>query len=93
MADYNGEELAEEEVKALEELEELIREEIPLVEEIEDRTFGYTTKEGEITGISLFNKWLKKIPESVIKLTSLKQLNLSSNSAETFPESIFVINV
>jgi hypothetical protein len=57
----------------------------------------FITKLGEFKkikiGIYLINTKLKMIPESISKLTNLKELVLRKNFIETIPEFIFKLNL
>ncbi|MHA1728757.1 MAG: leucine-rich repeat domain-containing protein, partial [Promethearchaeota archaeon] len=81
--------LERKECKVLESLEERLNgEKIPLVEKIEFFTFGFKINNRHIVGIGFYKNDLETLPESITKLTSLKELNLGHNKLITLPESI-----
>ncbi|MEJ2278954.1 MAG: hypothetical protein P8Y70_14580 [Candidatus Lokiarchaeota archaeon] len=88
--------------QALKDIEKLIGKKIPQVEKLTiDRnpqnnqwgldkyghTFGVTIEGNRIIGLALHDCGLKKIPESIGNLTSLKILSLRNNKLTTLPNS------
>jgi hypothetical protein len=75
--------------QVLKDLESLTGKKLSKVEKISvNPKMAYTSKNGEITGIGLYNCNLGKLPESIGNLKSLKILDLGNNYISEFPESI-----
>jgi Leucine-rich repeat (LRR) protein len=85
IVDYNGVSLFHKDFEFLIDLEKEIGE-IPLVSYISWNNFGYKTENIRIVGLSLYNKDLNFIPESIGSLFSLKELYLDNNQLSLLPE-------
>lgn len=85
---YSNPKILSQELPVLEQLAEIIGEPVPQVSEISLSTFGYVIENGKITGLGLYDRSLKSIPESISQLTNLKYLDLSFNELTAFPDWI-----
>ncbi|MHA1394894.1 MAG: leucine-rich repeat domain-containing protein, partial [Promethearchaeota archaeon] len=86
--DYHGVKLYEEDADVLYELEQIVKAEIPVVLKIKWNTFGYNHSNYRVTRLSLYNKGLTSLPESIGNLTNLEKLYLHKNQLSSIPESI-----
>ncbi|MHA1820569.1 MAG: leucine-rich repeat domain-containing protein [Promethearchaeota archaeon] len=86
---YNGVSLIKQEYLFLKDLEkELAGVVIPDVSEIKWDTFGFKAEKNHIVGLGLYYKNIWFLPESIGRLTNLKELNLLGYRLSSLPESI-----
>ncbi|MBD3214208.1 MAG: hypothetical protein GF311_16480 [Candidatus Lokiarchaeota archaeon] len=81
--------LKEGDVEVLKEIESITGKEFIEVNKIRNNTkMGFTTKNEEITGISLYNMELSELTDSIGEFESLETLNLAYNKLTTLPKTI-----
>ena len=80
------------EFQTMQELEKLLGEPIPQLKRLDWNSFGYVVEGHYITGISLSNKKLTILPESISDLTYLKEFYLRWNQLKTIPASVFKLS-
>jgi len=85
---FRGQTITYEEQLALEDLEKELGKEIGNYRRTEAQQFTYSAAEGKVTALEIRGVGLKKLPESIRNLKSLKALTLSYNELTTLPESI-----
>lgn len=84
---YMGIKIKREEREVLLELEKkYLGEPIPVVNKLENYSFGVVIKDRHIISLSLYDKDLYQLPNSIWKLKYLKRLNLSNNPLSFLPE-------
>ncbi|MFX1450968.1 MAG: hypothetical protein ACFFCM_09000 [Promethearchaeota archaeon] len=77
-----------EEQYALEDLEKEFRREFGKFKRIEFKQFGFYAHNGNVVNLEIRNVGLKKVPDSIGLLKSLKNLTLSYNKLSSLPHSI-----
>ena len=77
-----------EQAQAIAELEKRLRKPIPHKKRIDWERFGIIYKNNNIVELCIYDKYLKDLPESFGKLTSLQILDLNQNQLAKLPKSI-----
>jgi Leucine Rich Repeat (LRR) protein len=68
-------------------LEKIVGEEIPRVSKIEWDTFGFIADHFKVIALGLYNKGLKCLPENLVNLSSLRELQLYDNQLSSLPNN------
>ena len=84
--------ISEEEQKFLNYLEKIIGLSIPEVSDLQSYTYGYTTDNNHVNGLSLFSCGLTIIPEKITTLPFLKKLLVRGNKLKVIPEELCFIS-
>jgi Leucine-rich repeat (LRR) protein len=85
---YQGVQLITEEAAVLKAFEDMVGEAVPHVSEIKWSTFGFTARDGHVTGIGMFSKELPSLPEGLWDLERLEYLWLTDNRLSPFPDDV-----
>ena len=85
---FRGQTITYEEQLALEDLEKELGRTITEYRRTEVKQFAYSADNGKVTALEIRGVGLKRVPESIRNLKSLKALTLSYNELTTLPESI-----
>lgn len=87
-AEHLRDQLSDKQKAVLKIIEIKIGRRLPIVTSITYNSIGFSTREEDIIGLSLFRMNLKQFPEEINSLHKLESLNLAWNYLEVIPNSI-----
>ncbi len=85
---YLGIALLDSEYNVMVNLEECIGKPVPHASSLDEVDVGFTSFEGNVTGLKLSGLNLHSFPENVLDLKELKYLDLSNNNIKQLPDAI-----